>query len=57
MSQAAKDGNEDMVQQWMEVDKSGLDAYDSDGCTPFHYAAMNYHLNVMRTLVKNGAGL
>ena len=45
-----------MVQQWMEVDKSGLDAYDSDGCTPFHCAAENHHLNVMRTLVENGAG-
>ena len=41
----------------MEVDKSGMDDFDSEGYTAFNYAAENHHLNVMRTLVKNGAGL
>ena len=55
--QAARDGREDVVQEWMVVDKSGVDARDTEGYTAFHYAAENHHLNVMRILVDNGAGL
>lgn len=32
-----------------------LDAKDSDGETPLHYAALNGHLDCVKHLVRNGA--
>ena len=57
MLQAAREGREDVVREWMVVDESGLDARDGEDYTAFHYAAQQHHLNViMRHLVDNGAG-
>ena len=56
MLQAARDGREDVVRQWMAVDKSAVDAYDSEGYTAFHYAAQHHNLSMMKLLVYYGAG-
>ena len=54
--QAARDGSEDVVRQWMAVDESVVDDRDSEGYTAFHYAAQHHNLNMMKLLVDYGAG-
>ena len=53
---AARAGRVDELQEWLGLDRSGVNSMDSDGYTPFHYAAECHHLDVLRTLVEFGAG-
>lgn len=52
---AAKKGDVDQLKALLEVDKTLLDAQDTDGSTALHCGAWKGHLDAVAFLLKSGA--
>ena len=58
LSQAARDGRENIVQQWMNLlPADSIDDQDSEGFSALHYATRFNKFKIIQLLIASGAGI